>query len=399
MIGNSSTGLAEEFVFSRFDNQKFGEENFEPAEYGFEDEGQSLTGKQRNKSEESTTMLAYLSEMKRYNRISPLRELILGKRIKKGQEVIVALAMSCPVECPEMKALKHEIICWIEKKRRPNLTENEAMIMILKKVEAMVSKDPENEVLRVLFRRLKRVDQKVWEAKEELITANLRLVINIAKNYTNRSLPFSDVIQEGNMGLVKAASKYDYTTGNRFSTYASWWIKQSITRAIYDKSRTIRLPVHFVEVRNKFFKVYHELFHRLQREPSRTEIAEAMDVSLEQVQKIMQLIHEPVSLETPLADEDSSLRDYIVDSDECSPYAAAKIKERRALVRQNLASLSPKEEKVMRHRFGIGVKEACSLEEVGRKFKISRERVRQIERRALDRLRHPARSQVLQNLL
>jgi len=398
MMGNISSNLAESLVSSSLADPPFGAEKIELAEYELEDEEQSSRDEE-SKGGEGNSILAYLKEMKHYKRISPKRELILGKRIKKGQEMIVALAMNGNFKSWKMNELRGEIMCWLEKRRRPNLTENEAMIMILKKVGEMAAEEPQNKELSVLYRRLKRVNQKVWEAKEELITANLRLVVNIAKSYINRSLPFSDIIQEGNLGLVKAAGKYDYTTGNRFSTYASWWIKQSITRAIYDKSRTIRLPVHFVEARNKFFKIYYSLYRRLQREPNRSEIAEAMDVSADKVDMIMLLLPEPISLDTPLADEETTLRDAIVEVDEASPFEKAKVDEMHRLVRQSLSSLSPKEEKVMRFRFGIDVDDAHSLEGVGRKFKISRERVRQIEKRAIDRLRHPSRAEVLENLL
>ncbi|MBW1710694.1 MAG: sigma-70 family RNA polymerase sigma factor [Deltaproteobacteria bacterium] len=398
MTGNGSMNLAENLVVSGFERQSFGVEKIELAEYKPEDEGRAYRSAEAGRKN-GNTILAYLNEMKQYKRIKPKRELVLGKRIKKGQEIIVALSMSCEVKSREMDELKDAVLCWLEKRKRPNLTENEAMIMILKRVTEMTAKDPQNTALSTLYRRLKRVDHKVWEAKEELITANLRLVVNIAKNYANRSLPFSDIIQEGNVGLVKAASKYDYTTGNRFSTYAIWWIRQSITRAIYDKSRTIRLPVHFVEARNKFFKSYYDLYYKLQREPTRAEIAEAMEVGMDMVNRIVQLIPDPISLETPLADEDSSLGDYIIEDEEKSPFEKTSCEEMHTLVRKSLASLTPKEEKVMRLRFGIDTDDAYSLEGVGRKFKISRERVRQIEKRALDRLRHPSRREALENLI
>ncbi|MBW2061566.1 MAG: sigma-70 family RNA polymerase sigma factor [Deltaproteobacteria bacterium] len=368
------------------------------AKYQVADEGLAGQEVKEGRANENT-MIAYLNEMKHYKRITPERELILGKRIKKGQEMMVALTLKCSVKFREMQDLKHEVITWLEKRKRPNLTENETMSLIVRSVADMAAQHPRSRILDDLYRRIKRIDQKVREAKEELITANLRLVINIAKKYINRALPFSDLIQEGNVGLIKAASKYDYSTGNRFSTYASWWIKQSITRAIYDKSRTIRLPVHFVEARNKFFKTYYELFAELQREPSPSEIAEAMEVSLDKVHMIIQLIPEPVSLETPLADEESFLGDYIVSDEDKSPFEKISFDEINKVVKENLASLSPKEERVMKFRFGIDEDEACSLEGVGRKFNISRERVRQIEKKALERLRHPTRAEQLHSLL
>jgi len=398
MMGSHPVNLTETSVFSNFEHQNFKAGRIGLAKYQVADEGLAGQEVKEGRANENT-MIAYLNEMKHYKRITPERELILGKRIKKGQEMMVALTLKCSVKFREMQDLKHEVITWLEKRKRPNLTENEAMSLIVRSVADMAAQHPRSRILDDLYRRIKRIDQKVREAKEELITANLRLVINIAKKYINRALPFSDLIQEGNVGLIKAASKYDYSTGNRFSTYASWWIKQSITRAIYDKSRTIRLPVHFVEARNKFFKTYYELFAELQREPSPSEIAEAMEVSLDKVHMIIQLIPEPVSLETPLADEESFLGDYIVSDEDKSPFEKISFDEINKVVKENLASLSPKEERVMKFRFGIDEDEACSLEGVGRKFNISRERVRQIEKKALERLRHPTRAEQLHSLL
>lgn len=362
------------------------------------DDAEGDENKQEDRVEDNT-ILAYLAEMKRYKRITPKRELILGKRIKMGQQVMVALVMACQEDRETLHQLKDSVMCWLEKRKRPNMSENEAMTLIRVKTQQMAREDLGNEKLEVLCRRIRRVDKRVREAKDELVTANLRLVVNIAKKYLNRGLLFSDLIQEGNMGLIKAASKYDYSTGNRFSTYASWWIRQAITRAIYDKSKTIRLPVHFVEVRNRFFKTYYELLKQLQREPSRREIAEAMEVSVDKVISIIRLIPEPVSLESPMADEESCLGDYIVGDDDYTMIEATSQEEMNAEIREVLDTLSPREAMVMKMRFGIDVEEPYTLESVGREFDISRERVRQIEKRAIERLRHPSRRDALATLL
>lgn len=372
----------------------------------YETQTEEIEPKERDKIQnvgttkaEDNLVLAYLAEMKRHPRITPSRELVLGKRISKGQDLMVALAMNSALNLRGLKNLKEELVMWMSKKRRPNLTEHEAMQLIWTRINELEHNHPRQKGLPKLVRRINRIYIKINQAKEELITTNLRLVVNIAKRYTRRGLSFSDLIQDGNLGLIKAVSKYDYSTGNRFSTYASWWIRQSITRAIYDKSRTIRLPVHFVEVRNKFFKTYYKLFKELQREPTRDEIAEAMELSMDRVLAVIKMIPEPISLETPTADDDTRLGDYIVGEDDDSVLDNNIQDEISQVIEESLDSLSPREATVVRLRFGIGVEEGYTLEGVGREFNISRERVRQIEKRALERLRHPSRRERLADLL
>lgn len=345
------------------------------------------------------TLSAYLAEMRRHPRITPERELILGKRIRKGQEVMIALVLKCRVPLRDVTKLKADILDWLDKKRHPKLSEVEAMAMIRQRVAAAAQKHPKRKELAVLNRRLTRIEIKVKEAMNELVTANLRLVINFAKRYANRGMSMADLIQEGNLGLIKAAGKYNYNTGFRFSTYAIWWIRQSISRAIYDQARTIRLPVHFIEVRNSFFRVYHELMTEYHREPTPSEIAEAMGVSVDKVISILLLIQEPISLEASSGDDDTSLSDSLAYEDVVSPFETATLHELRHLVRMVLARLPSREESVIRQRFGIDSDDQRTLEEVRGLFNISRERVRQIEKRALDRLRHPKNIHLLQGLL
>lgn len=360
---------------------------------------QTLNKGLRNSRTDDNIIMAYLAEMKKHSRITPKRELILGKIIFKGQDMLVDLIMLSRLRLKVINALKVDIEMWQSKKKRPNLTEHEAMHMIWQRTREISRLHPKTNGVSKLWRRVARVYDKINQAKEELITTNLRLVVNISKKYTNRGLTFSDLIQEGNLGLIKAVSKYDYSTGNRFSTYASWWIRQAITRAIYDKSRTIRLPVHFVEVRNKFFKTYYGLLKDLQREPTKSEIAEAMELSMDKVLSVIQLIPEPLSLEAPTADEDSRLGDYIVGDDDTTMLKDKNLEELKKAISDSLDTLSPREAKVMRLRFGIGADEGSTLESVGQQFNISRERVRQIEKRALERLRHPSRRAQLEDLL
>lgn len=347
-------------------------------------------------TEEITT--SYLKEMGKYELLTSEREEQLSFIIRNGFKVILEKIQNCQSNCKEIIEMREQITSW--EKRDPSLKPKKQQLNeMFKTVCALYEKYSHDEEIRELYCVVKEERNKIEKAKDEMINANLRLVVSIAKRYMHQGLSLADLIQEGNLGLMRAVFRFDYTKGNKFSTYASWWIRQAITRAILDKTRTIRLPVHFLELRSQFFKDFYSLCKELGREPTPHELSERTGLPMDKILSILEASREPVSLETPVGDEDSTLGDFIANSESLSPYESVKEKELNNRIKSILSTLSPREEKIIRLRFGIGEQCQFTLEEIGKRFNVSRERIRQIEKKALNRLRHSSRKDKLRTFM
>jgi len=345
-----------------------------------------------HEAEETTT--TYLREMGRFDLLTPEEEAKYSKTIRQGFEAIIIAIREDQSGVKEIQLLRERIDLW--EKRDPTLKPKKQQLNFMRyNVISSAKKYPDVRDLFELQAKLEAYSRSIEVAKDTMIRANLRLVVSIAKRYMHQGLTLADLIQEGNLGLMRAVFRFDYTKGNKFSTYASWWIRQAITRAILDKTRTIRLPVHFLELRSQFFKAFYALFKELGREPTPLEISKSTNLPMDKILSILEASREPISLETPVGDDDSTLGDFLENQESQSPYDAVQTRELSGRVNDILETLSEREEKIIRLRFGIGEKAEYTLEEIGKLFNVSRERIRQIEKKALNRLRHSSRREKL----
>jgi len=359
-------------------------------------DGGSLPDSEEHETEETTT--TYLREMGQFDLLTPEDEARYSKTIREGFDAIIKAIRKDKSGTAEMKMLIERIDLW--EKRDPTLKPKKQQLNYMRHNVTRISvKYPEKRELFTLNTKLEAYNRSIETAKDAMIRANLRLVVSIAKRYMHQGLTLADLIQEGNLGLMRAVFRFDYKKGNKFSTYASWWIRQAITRAILDKTRTIRLPVHFLELRSQFFKAFYSLLKELGREPTPVEISKMTDLPMDKILAILEASREPISLETPVGDDDSTLGDFLENQESESPYDAVENRELANRVTEVLSSLTDREEKIIRLRFGIGEKAEYTLEEIGKRFNVSRERIRQIEKKALNRLRHSSRREKLRFFL
>ncbi len=362
------------------------------------DEEEKLAPAKEETHEVEETTTTYLREMGRFSLLTPEEEEKYSKAIREGFDAIINTIRDNDSGVEEIKQLVKRLDLW--EKRDPTLKPKKQQLNYMRRaVKAASEKNPDSPPLQQDHHKVELYTRSIETAKDAMIKANLRLVVSIAKRYMHQGLTLADLIQEGNLGLMRAVFRFDYKKGNKFSTYASWWIRQAITRAILDKTRTIRLPVHFLELRSQFFKAFYSLLKELGREPTPVEISEKTGLPMDKILAILEASREPISLETPVGDDDSTLGDFLENQESISPYEAVKNNELSDRVTGILATLSAREEKIIRLRFGIGEDAEYTLEEIGKRFNVSRERIRQIEKKALNRLRHSSRRDKLRYFL
>ncbi len=357
---------------------------------------EALPDSDEHDSEETTT--TYLREMGQFDLLTPEEEAKYSKTIREGFNAIIEAIRAEKTDTREIKMLVDRIDLW--ERRDPTLKPKKQQLNYMRQsVHNATLKFPDHRNLFDLNTKIEAYLRSIEVAKDAMIRANLRLVVSIAKRYMHQGLTLADLIQEGNLGLMRAVFRFDYNKGNKFSTYASWWIRQAITRAILDKTRTIRLPVHFLELRSQFFKAFYSLLKELGREPTPVEISRMTDLPMNKILAILEASREPISLETPVGDDDSTLGDFLENQESESPYDTVESRELSLRVTEVLSSLTDREEKIIRLRFGIGENAEYTLEEIGKRFNVSRERIRQIEKKALNRLRHSSRREKLRYFL
>ncbi len=351
-------------------------------------------------AEEQDASNIYFGQLERLPLLSPFEEKTLGKIIKNAHAEIFDLILKLSIkDDEELKALKRRINLWQKGRNKANETIDKLISTSKEVFSNLMKRFPDDEELKEHYKEFLRCENKLQEAVNRLVSGNLRLAVSIAKRFRNRGVSFADLIQEANIGLIKAAHRFDYRKGYRFSTFASWWIKQAIIRSIYEHSRTIRIPVHYIELRNKFYKTFYALFKDLGRTPTPAEICQESDLPLDKVKELMTISFSSISLETPVGNDKDEIGHLIEDESVRAADDLISEREKERLTEEVLNLLSEREKKIIQMRFGIGSDRRYTLEEVGNYFSLSRERIRQIEKRALRKLRHPARKRRLMEFL
>jgi RNA polymerase primary sigma factor len=348
---------------------------------------------------EEDHITCYLKEVSSYPLLTQERETELAQIIRHGQDELVQIVGEHAPDDRVMSDLNEKVKKLLEHEKTFPGVRDKVLKVVVRTLERAAWEHAENSMFSASLARVRAIMKAVDTAKQEMVRANLRLVLSIAKRYRGRGMTFDDLIQEGNLGLLKAVGRFDHTKGNRFSTYATWWVRQSIIRGIYDKTRTIRLPVHFIELKNLFFKVYYELLKELGREPVAAEIAERSKLPVEKVQMVLTLAAQPISLETPIGEDEQRLGDFIEDERALSPADECSDRELAEVTRALLSTLQPREEKILRLRFGLDGQPAETLEKIGKIFNVSKERIRQIEKKALRKLKNPNRQACLKTFI
>ncbi len=365
-----------------------------------EENGEGADAKfQVNDDFDEDHITCYLKEVASYPLLTQEREIELAQKIRQGQELLVEMVASHAAENKLFEELDDKVQKLLSHEKSFPGVRDKILKVILRTLERAAKENPKRVLYADLLSQVRHIMASVDAAKQEMVRANLRLVLSVAKRYRGRGMSFDDLIQEGNLGLLKAVGRYDHTKGNRFSTYATWWVRQSIIRGIYDKTRTIRLPVHFIELKNLFFKVFYELLKELGREPTAQEIADRADIPLDKAQMVLTLAAQPISLETPIGEDEQRLGDFIEDERAASPLEECSDKQLAEVTRSLLSTLQPREEKILRLRFGLDGQPAETLEKIGKSFNVSKERIRQIEKKALRKLRNPNRQSSLKTFM